>query len=70
MNDLEIKIVKIANNMRPAIIQPPYAEWVSKEEFEEQRIDMLRCAILYKNIEESDLDILLKTIKKCKNQIN
>ena len=68
MNDTDIKICKIAYNIRPAIIQPPYAEWVSKDEFEEQRIDMLRCAILYKNAENSELDFLLKNINSWRNQ--
>ena len=47
--------LKEAYKQRPALVRPPIAEWYDNKEFEEQRYDLVECAVLYKELKK-DLD--------------
>ena len=51
--------LKEAYKQRPALERPPKAEWWNNKEFEDQRYDLVECAVLYKELKK-DLDNIIR----------
>ena len=53
--------LKEAYKQRPALERPPKAEWWNNKDFEEQRYDLVECAVRYTEI-KNKLDKIKKFI--------